>query len=852
MDDGYFEALKRIREAKKSKAKELDLSGLKLTQLPDDIGQLIDLRKLYLYNNRLGKLPSSIGELVNLEVLNLTNNRLIELPLSIDGLINLQELYLSDNPKLSLSQSVVTNNLQKLYINNTALVIPDEIRGLEMHVYIRFVAATLKSSRRLWRSKLLVVGEGGSGKTSLLLSLKGEQFDPLEVTTRGFEIRSLDLPHPQKKGVNMNLSAWDFGGQEIYHATHQFFLSDRSLFILVWNARLGWEQGKLYYWLDQINARAPKSPVLIVATHIEKHPPDLPIVDLCTRHENIIGTYAVSNEKGDGIDTLRQAIINTASKLPLMGQEWPTTWLLAVESVNQRQEQFLSQRAFYELLKTRGVAREDTVILSRVLHDLGDILFFMDDEELRNRVILKPQWLTGYIYRIIDDKEVQVRGGILSTKRMKQLWHDLNTDLRQHFLHLMERFDLSYRIPEDKRDRSLVVELLSLNPPSELSEKWSKIQLECPMKVEMHFRLSTMPAGVPTWFIARSHRFTTNIHWRSGALFVENSEERHHHALVRAYAGKQEIRLIVHGPQPHNFFTLLRDGLELTLGRFPGLEIEYLVPCPGLEGEVCSHRFKFEHLTKFFDKGIPTILCPECLEDIPVTELIFGMDLRTTDQVMQKLEDISSQLADHQQAQQDQFEAINNLTALVQRQHLAATPLSLEAGEHVCPRVFILSTPKDKIWTEKMTLELCCEAPGKWHPMGKEGRYIIEQPAQWIKPMVLYVEKLNKILKFAVPFLTSGLATMEELQGFKDEFQTVDKSAGTLASSQEILSDISVALYKELGESSHHKSEGAQLRILCAWLSKMDPEKKYGGLIRTKTPEGHLFWLCEEHLQEYR
>ena len=66
----------------------------------------------------------------------------------------------------------------------------------------------------------------------------------------------------------MSLHAWDFGGQQIYHATHQFFLTDRSLFVLLWNSRLGWEQGKLQYWLDIIKARAPGSPVILVATHI--------------------------------------------------------------------------------------------------------------------------------------------------------------------------------------------------------------------------------------------------------------------------------------------------------------------------------------------------------------------------------------------------------------------------------------------------------------------------------------------------------------------------------------------------------------------------------------------------------
>ena len=42
----------------------------------------------------------------------------------------------------------------------------------------------------------------------------------------------------------MRLAVWDFGGQEIYHATHQFFLTDQSLFVLVWSARADFEHGR--------------------------------------------------------------------------------------------------------------------------------------------------------------------------------------------------------------------------------------------------------------------------------------------------------------------------------------------------------------------------------------------------------------------------------------------------------------------------------------------------------------------------------------------------------------------------------------------------------------------------------
>jgi GTPase SAR1 family protein len=45
----------------------------------------------------------------------------------------------------------------------------------------------------------------------------------------------------------VDLSAWDFAGQEIYYATHQFFLSERSLFLVVFNL-VSPVESRIEYW----------------------------------------------------------------------------------------------------------------------------------------------------------------------------------------------------------------------------------------------------------------------------------------------------------------------------------------------------------------------------------------------------------------------------------------------------------------------------------------------------------------------------------------------------------------------------------------------------------------------------
>lgn len=108
----------------------------------------------------------------------------------------------------------------------------------------------------------------------------------------------------------------------------------------------------------------------------------------------------------------------------------------------------------------------------------------------------------------------------------------------------------------------------------------------------MLYRLHTMPPGIPTWFIARSHRFSKKVHWRTGALLGHGDGQ--HRALVRADSHRETVELAVRGPMPAAFFSVLDDGLNLTLERFPGPRITRQLPCRC--GPGCAELFDYEDL----------------------------------------------------------------------------------------------------------------------------------------------------------------------------------------------------------------------------------------------------------------
>lgn len=93
------------------------------------------------------------------------------------------------------------------------------------------------------------------------------------------------------------------------------------------------------------------------------------------------------------------------------------------------------------------------------------------------------------------------------------------------------------------------------------------------------------------------------------------------------------------GSAPQNFFALLRDGLEVTFARFPGLGIARKVPCCGHGGEVCPHEFDLKQLEKALTRTPPVneIQCPEAFENVPIAKLLFGIDRDTTQQRLDEL-----------------------------------------------------------------------------------------------------------------------------------------------------------------------------------------------------------------------
>ena len=114
--------------------KQLFLSTNKLILLPDEIGDLVYLEELNLSSNELIELPSTLGKLRNLKKINLCKNNLETFPNELENLINLEYLD-ADQNKLTIIPSGLFRKMSKLHTLNLSFnqltTIPESIRNLK-------------------------------------------------------------------------------------------------------------------------------------------------------------------------------------------------------------------------------------------------------------------------------------------------------------------------------------------------------------------------------------------------------------------------------------------------------------------------------------------------------------------------------------------------------------------------------------------------------------------------------------------------------------------------------------------------------------------------------------------------
>ena len=243
------------------------------------------------------------------------------------------------------------------------------------------------------------------------------RFNPRETKTNGIAITpwTVQVGHDRD---DVRLNVWDFGGQEIMHATHQFFLTKRSLYLLVLNAREGEQDANVDYWLRIIESFGGDSPVLVVINKVKDHFFDLNRRGLHNKFPAIRLFITTDCEANIGLKDLEKAILSGTDRLEHLRDPFPASWF-AVKNVlaelpGTEHANFIPYARYQQLCQASGVTEgtgQET--LERFLHDLGIVVNFRDDPRLAETHVLSPEWVTNGIYKILNAETLARKKGEL-------------------------------------------------------------------------------------------------------------------------------------------------------------------------------------------------------------------------------------------------------------------------------------------------------------------------------------------------------------------------------------------------------------------------------------------------------
>ncbi len=560
----------------------LILRGLGLKEVPESLRSARWFAGLELGGNKITELPTWIGELTNLRALALWDNSLKAVPPEIGALHGLTGLYLQDNQLETLPEALAKLPLKQLKIHsNPKLGIPESIAsGHNPQKILRYYfGARQEKGRPLQELKLLLVGRGQAGKTTLLKRLVRRRPNKQEPETHSIAIRPLTLNCPRGK---VEVRAWDFGGQEILHATHQFFLTERSLYLVVLEPRSGTAQRDAEYWLNLIATQGGGSPVIVVMNQSHKRLWNVDEVKLRRTFPFIIDFLSTDALHGDGVEELRSCIIRTVDEhMPDVWLAFPQRWRKIKDAVARMRGNFLTYQQYTRLCVRHGEedpqAQSD---LAEILHALGLALYFGKDPRLHDTRVLKPSWVTGGVYAVIRSDSVKARNGQFAARSMLPVLReaakkqtidvaDYPARSRHFILELMQVFQLCYasKLEKSRPVQYLVPELLPEFEPK-MDEPWSTAP------VQLRYRYRSLSEGLLPRFIVRTHALSDGAsHWRRGVVLNHGDAA----ALIRAETDRPELNVFVFGDNDETrgvLVAMVRDELESLHDELKMLPIE--------------------------------------------------------------------------------------------------------------------------------------------------------------------------------------------------------------------------------------------------------------------------------------
>jgi len=415
---------------------------------------------------------------------------------------------------------------------------------------------------------------------------------------------------------------WDFGGQEIMHGTHRFFMTERALYLVLISGREGTEDHDAEYWLSLVRSFAGNVPIIILLNKWDDYQFELNRQLLKEKYGKNVVFVETDSRSGTGMSELHDRICQLAKKLPGLKAAWPTEWWKIKEELPKKRKSWLTFDDFRDFCTKQGIDQpKDQEALADSLHHLGLMLSYRKEEALRDFGVLNPQWVTKGIYQILNAPELRKAKGKITPKAFADVLPNRNYPKAVHpyLLALMRKFQLCHPL-DDKGEKYLIPELLTKEEPELLDKEFPPDKC-----LGFEYRYDTvLPEGLLPRFIVETYFLREpKLVWRTGAVL----ERANCRALVRGdVQGRQVmIRVTGVGNGQRELLGIIREHFERIHRSFEKLPVTELVPIPNYP----SITVPYEELIAYESAGDDEykVVIDRSPMKFSVAKLLDGVDL---------------------------------------------------------------------------------------------------------------------------------------------------------------------------------------------------------------------------------
>ena len=515
----------------------LYLGSTKLTSL-EGVELPANLQSLYLGSTKLTSLEG-VELPANLQELDLRSTKLTSLPDSIKGLKKLRRLDLSYMKLKELPDWLPELGLPftRNFIGNGIRLYETAVEGVDMSIFdqsqediLRWFEARKKQSETpLNEIKIVFLGDGDVGKTHTISRLQKDGALIPESSTGGSTpgIAISDKTYPID-GQDIQVHFWDFGGQDILYSMHRMFMTERTIYVVMVDARKENCGAQATEWLDTIKSFAGDAPVLLAVNKIDQNtnaPLDKP--GLMEKYQpnlrKVIYMSALKEDQEKFNKNFTTSMVDLIRQSDVPKMKWPQKWKQVKDALQNMTEPYIRSREYRNICSKCEVDSGGEGLLNWC-NDLG-VCFCRQDDRLKDYVILRPDWITNAVYAVLFNKREKVKNGLIDLNEMFRLlnsdetrktfpdipyvWGDMD-----YILNVVRKFSLSYQVDGDTEFFPMLCSADSSPMAREYAEDRHVL--------EFHMEFEHLPSNIlHRLMVERYGELDTDNVWLTGARFCQ-------------------------------------------------------------------------------------------------------------------------------------------------------------------------------------------------------------------------------------------------------------------------------------------------------------------------------------------